>query len=177
MGSHILTSEQNLLPQGKPQIGVCHGFLNKEDGRNTYLFSQIQTDDNCIVLLGHDHVPYEPVVYKNTTIFRIGAFVRGIRNDSELRIPQMLRIGVKDNGTFVTKTYDIECKHFSLIFKEKTVKKDKSNDYQSITDQIKMSANKEMTLIEAVRAVSTEVTAVYIGEVLNNLKTNKENKK
>lgn len=180
-GNHVLkaiTAGQPIEDEGKSQICLAHGFLNKEDGRNTFLFDQIRTDDNCVICLGHDHVQYEDVVYKNSVIYRIGAFVRGIRNDSEQRIPQMLRIRVKDDGSFATKLYPIRCRDPKLIFKEKSVKAQGGNaaSYDDIINMIKTSVAEEQTLVQALRVVTTPRTVDYIDNILQDIKTKKESK-
>jgi predicted phosphodiesterase len=172
---HILTNRPAIVNAGKPQIGIYHGFLNKEDGLNTFLYDQIQTDDQCIVCLGHDHVEYEPVPYRNTTIFRIGALIRAIRNDSEKRIPKMLRIRITDKGTIATKLYDVECKSCELIFKEKMAKADPVT-YTDVINQIKGVTNKDMTLEEALPLVASAETSAYLVGVLRDLETVRESK-
>ena len=162
---------------GLPQLGIFHGFLNQEDGPNTFLFEDVPTEDPCVICLGHDHVQYEPVAYHNSVIYRIGALVRGIRNDSEIRTPQILRIKLKKDNTWITKLYDVPCIDSSLIFKEKKGKADKiQNDYQGIIDQIKAASAEDISLIQAVSMVSTEETVEYIREVLTETKNIRESK-
>lgn len=162
---------------GLPQLGIFHGFLNQEDGSNTFLFEDVPTEDPCVICLGHDHVQYEPVAYHNSVIYRIGALVRGIRNDSEIRTPQILRIKLKKDNTWITKLYDVPCVDPSLIFKEKKGKADKiQNDYQGIIDQIKAASAEDISLIQAVSMVSTEETVEYIREVLTETKNIRESK-
>lgn len=160
-----------------PQLGLFHGFLNKEDGPNTFLFEDV-CDDNCAICLGHDHVPYEPIKYKNSVIFRIGSMVRAIRNDSEDRIPQLLRLRLKSDGKWAFKAYDIPCISPDLIFKEKKVKaiKNQDDNYAQIIEQMKMVSEKEITLVDAVKMVAKEDTVEYIKEVLNDVSNIKESK-
>lgn len=163
--------------EGIPQLGIFHGFLNKEDGMNTFLFEDVPQNDPCIICLGHDHVQYEPVIYHNSVIHRIGALVRGIRNDSEIRTPQILRIKLKKDNTWITKLYDVPCIDPSLIFREKKAKADKKdNDYQGIIDQIKAASSEDISLIQAVGMVATPETVEYIKEVLVDVKNLRESK-
>jgi len=106
-------------PLGVPQITVFHGFLNQDDGIYTFNYQDIMTDDNCLVLLGHDHTPYEDVQYRNTTIIRPGSFVRGVRQDSNMRIPVVVRIETTPTG-FSHTYFDIKAAvPIELAFKPK----------------------------------------------------------
>lgn len=159
-----------MVDSGIPQIGLFHGFLNKEDGPNTFLFTDVPQNDPCAILLGHDHVPYAPVPYNDSVIYRIGAAVRGIRNDSELRNPQILRLKLKSNNEWATKLYDIPCIDPRLIFKEKKVRPDKSgNDYQAVIDQIRAASAEELTFEKAISMVADTETSLYLKSVLNDV--------
>lgn len=175
-GSHILTNLPTIVDAGKPQIGLYHGFLNKEDGVNTFLFEQIQTQDPCYILLGHDHVTYNPVQYKNSLIFRNGSFARGIRADESNRIPQAMRIRVKPDGTIHHKMYDIPCKPAELIFKTKKVKADKVNSYDAIIQQIRDVADLDLTFEKAVRLVASNETALYLDSVKYDVESKRDSK-
>jgi len=175
---HILTSQTPVVYNDKPQIVVFHGFLNQQDGRNTFSFGDIQADSEALVLLGHDHVHYEDVRYKSTTIKRIGSFTRGIRNDDQMRIPQMLRIRV-NNGKIATKLYPIKCKSPENLFKTKKVKpvQDTSgNNYSAIIEQIRKSTSKELALEEAFALICDDNTLGFIKEKLMDIKNKKLNK-
>lgn len=163
---------------GLPQLGVFHGFLNKEDGINTFLFEDVPQNDRCCICLGHDHVPYEPIKYNNSVIYRTGAMVRAIRNDSEDRIPQLLRIRLTDKGTWATKLYDIPCKDSSLIFKTKKAKavKRDSGDYSQIIEQIRQVSEKEITFMSAIEMVANSETADYVRDVYNTVQSTAESK-
>lgn len=117
------------------------------------------------------------MTYHNSVIYRIGALVRGIRNDSEIRTPQILRIKLKKDNTWITKLYDVPCTDPSLIFREKKAKADKKdNDYQGIIDQIKAASSEDISLIQAVGMVAIPETVEYIKEVLVDVKNLRESK-
>lgn len=172
-----ITNQRPMQDCGIPQIGLFHGFLNKEDGPNTFLFTDVPQEDKCIICLGHDHVPYTPVIYHNSTIFRIGSLVRAIRNDDELRTPQLLRIRLKSDGNWTTKLYDVPCTDASLIFKEKKAKKDNiERDYTELLDNLKNTQAKDMTLVEALRLVTTPETVAFMEDILNEVNNTKASK-
>lgn len=161
MGSH-----------GMPQLGLYHGFLNDNtDKDNKFMFTDIDHDDKSIIFLGHDHVPYEPLAYKNAVIHRPGAMVRAIRNDSEDRIPQLVRFKynfTKDKWVF--QYIDIPCADPSLIFKTKKAKvKRDEESYADIINQIKNAAAEDMSLMKALNLVTTKEVCDYCENILDEL--------
>lgn len=164
----ILTSELPLTTKDKPQILIRHGFLNKEDGLNTVMLDSIQADSESVVLLGHDHVEYDPLVYKGATIYRPGSASRGIRNDSALRIPKLLYIVVED-GKIRVESYEIEtAKQVELIFKDKQNKLQKTSisSYEDIINQIKGATKTQENLQECLKMVTDDAAIAYIDNAI-----------
>lgn len=176
-GERVRIINQRLIKdEGIPTIILYHGFLNKEDGPNTFLFEDIPQNDYTVVCLGHDHVEYEPVQFANSTIYRIGALVRAIRNDSEQRIPKLLRIRLRD-GKFYTKLYEIPCAESALIFKSKKLKAEKSLDsYDDLIKQLADSGSSDMDLFDALNLVTDSETVTYLKDVLDRLENKHFNK-
>ena len=176
-----LTNKLPIVDKGHAQLVLFHGFLNKEDGRCTFNFTDIQTDDPCLIVLGHDHVTYDPIKYKNSTILRFGSFCRGIRIDEHLRIPQMARVRF-EGSRFVYKLYNIPCRDASLIFKEKAARLQQvvqGGSYSEIIEQMKKSAEeKEVSLSQLFRQVTAEDEVLSFLEdslnEFNNAKTIKQ---
>lgn len=169
----FLTAELPLKNVGKPQLVIYHGFLNKEDGKNTVLLQDLQTTDNTLVLLGHDHVVYDEVQFGTVKVLRPGSFLRGIRNGDSDRIPQLVHI--KCNG----KEFKYRCvsiktaRDASEIFKTKKdemTKAQRAESYQSVIDAIKLATSKDISFTEAINTVADEETAVYIKQILNECK-------
>lgn len=172
----VLTSRLPLLDREKPQILLFHGFLNQEDGLCTLRFQDLSCDTESLVLLGHDHVPYQDETYKGSTIVRAGSFTRGVRNDSAERIPQALLIEVRD-GRIFHSYHDIEtAKQVEFLFKSKQNKVEKTDiSYSSIIEQIKGASKSKDNLSEALKLVTDDMTVSYIEESINeyNLKNQK----
>lgn len=163
-----------LIPRSKPQIALGHGFLNQEDGLNTVYFQDIQSDDYNLIILGHDHMPYAPIPYRNTTILRPGSFARGIRTDSADRIPVMIHIRIHD-GKPQYRELPIEvAKPVELLFREKVFKVTKSEvSYESLIEQMKRTSSDDTSLENLLKMVADEETVQYISEHLNEISLNK----
>jgi DNA repair exonuclease SbcCD nuclease subunit len=154
-------------PSGKPILNLYHGFLNQEDGLNTFELTDIFSDTNNIVVLGHDHTPHEPTHYKNTTVYRPGSFVRAIRNDSSARVPEALHIEFENNKP-VVKTIPIEvAKPVELLFKHKVLLQQKTtvSSYSEIVEMLK-NEKKGVSLFEALQQVSEPEIIAYIKQIL-----------
>lgn len=175
----VLTSEKPMINRGKPQIGMFHGFLNILDGKNTVLFSDIAVTDQTLVLLGHDHTEYEDLVMGPVTVIRPGSLIRGTRQDTNLRVPNMVRIRLKDDGTFITKKIPIEsARDCAEIFKTKKVtlgKVEKLQNYDKIIEHIKNASAGDMSLQEGLKVVTTPDVCNYIQNLVDdrNLKNTK----
>ena len=175
LGDVIVTGTLPIKTEGKFHIALYHGFLNQEDGRNTLHFDDIQTEDQTYVLLGHDHVEYEPVQYKeNVKIFRPGSFLRGIRQDAQYRNPQMLHIRVTDKLQY--KLVPIKCRDFSEIFKTKEAKitqSQKHSSYEDIINQIRNAAQGDLTFEQAISQVGDPEVVEFTKQLL--MQANQEN--
>lgn len=166
---HILTSQVPLTSKGKPQVCIFHGFLNIEDGRNTFRFTDIDTDDRCLVMLGHDHSVYDPIEYRNTTILRAGSFLRDSRQESSFRIPNMIEVTI-DNGSVIYNLVPIKCRSSESIFKEKEVQVKLTYDFNTIIDQLKNTTTGDLTLNQALqKVVPKEHQNRIIGYIMNLL--------
>lgn len=179
LGNVFLTGQLPVKTRGKFQIVVYHGFLNQEDGRNTLHFDDIQTEDNTYVLLGHDHVEYEPVQYKeNIKIFRPGSLLRGIRQDAQYRNPQMLHIRV--NGKLQYKMVPIKCRDFSEIFKTKEAKvtqSQKHSTYEDIINQIRNAAQGDLSFEQAISQVADPEVVEFSKRLLTQANQENSNKR
>lgn len=175
---HVLTGELPLKTYGMPQVAMFHGFLNVEDGKNTVKFSDLDTKDSVVLVLGHDHTVYEPVKFGNVEIVRPGSFLRGIRLDEQHRIPKLVHISVGD-GMIEYNLVDILCRDAAEIFttKQATIsKRDKEESYDDIINQIRNSKQSEMTLMSALGVVTTPDVVLYLKNILEEAYSEKENK-
>ena len=85
--SCVLTPDKSLINRDKPQILVYHGFLNVKDGKHTLYpedFAGVTTP--TLILLGHDHVKYDPVRVGSVEIHRPGSLFRNRRDTSSDRV-------------------------------------------------------------------------------------------
>lgn len=167
----VVTAQRPLLnhPSNKPQINLWHGFLNQEDGLSTFMLDDIISDTNNIVILGHDHIPYDPVNYKNTVVYRPGSFCRAIRNDSSDRIPQALKI-TSEGGTFRVEEVAIAtAKPVELLFKVKPALQEKTS-IDSYTDIVELLKNdkKGVSIYDALNQVTNQATVEHIRLILND---------
>lgn len=173
----ILTSHVPVVTRNKPQIVIFHGFLNQDDGRNTFRFTDLQSTDNTLVLLGHDHCVYDDIRFKdNIKIVRPGSFLRGERADAQNRIPQLVHIVVRD-GKLLTKKVNIKCRASAEIFKTKTLEITKSQQhatYDMIIEQIKNAQSSDMTLEQALSQVADSVVVNYALSLLSEFNINKQ---
>ena len=173
----IITSKLPLKTRNKPQIVINHAFLNIEDGRWTCRFTDLQTTDKTVVLLGHDHVEYEDLkLTEDLKIIRPGSFLRGVRTDTNCRTPKLVHLKVKD-GKILTKKVDIQCRDWEEIFKTKeiTITKAQQRDtYDAIIKSIRESQKADMTFEQAMSSVAPEEVVNYALKVLEevNLENN-----
>lgn len=182
MGEYVLHSQLPLKTIGKPQLVMFHGFLNIDDGKNTVHMSDLQTTDQCLLLLGHDHKVYDPVELGSVRVVRPGSLLRGIRNDDNMRIPKLVHIKVdtecKDR-IFKIKMVPIKCRDAAEIFKTKEVgisKQEEEKSYAAIIDAIKNSKKSEMGLFDALRQFADPDVVLYIKQILEEEIINLENK-
>ena len=175
-----LTGQKPIITRGKPQIVVYHGFLNQEDGRNTLYYTDIQTTDPTYILLGHDHVEYEPLQYtSNVKIFRPGSFLRGIRQDAQYRTPIMVHI--RANGEKLSfKNVPIQCRDFNEIFKTKEAKVTKAqvaDTYDNIISQIRKAQQADLTFDQAVSQVADPDVKEFIMNLHEQAKIDNQHKR
>lgn len=166
-----ITSVKPLETIGKPQIAMFHGFLNVDDGLNSVYFTDLTTQDPCLCLLGHDHVEYEPLLVGTVKVIRPGSFLRGIRNDTNIREPKMVHMRINKDGVkhkLVPITVGRDC---AEIFKTKKVTISKAQQvetYEKIINQIKESQSADMTLKAALELVTTPEVVQFIESVVDS---------
>lgn len=167
----VVTSQRPLLnnEHGKPIINLWHGFLNKEDGLSTFMLEDIISDTNNLIILGHDHIPYEPVMYKNSLIYRPGSFCRAIRNDSADRIPVGLKIHFEDGKPVVEEVPIVVAKQVELLFKNKVATQQKTTveDYTDIVNLLN-TRKKGVTLFDALAQVTNPEIINHIKNILDD---------
>lgn len=179
-GDCVLTSQVPIIDKGKPQIVIRHAFYQvMEDKEWTFYDSDIQTDDQCFILLGHDHTPYPPVTVRNSTIFRIGSFLRQTRDKNSYRTPQLLLIECDSERGLYAKSYDIPSRPAEEIFNAKLAEatQDKHETYESIIAMIQQSANQELTLEQALQQVTDDTTTRYLMNLLQTAQAQQVTKK
>lgn len=99
-GGCVVSCGLPVVDKGKPSLQLYHGFLNREDGLNTFSFSDIaDVYHDCLVLLGHDHQVYSDAEYSDCVrIVRPGSFQRCKRD--ECHVPSVVDISL-DGGRWV----------------------------------------------------------------------------
>lgn len=170
----MISSTLPVRDYSKPLIFIYHGFLNKEDGRSTFRFTDVEpTSSSTYICLGHDHVVYEPLQYTpNVKIFRPGSFLRGIRDDSQYRVPNMLHIRVA-NGKLQQKLVPIKCRDDKEIFRTKEFsisQSQKSSTYEDIINQIRNAQSSEVSFEQALSQVADPETTQFALSLLNKAK-------
>lgn len=164
-GNVVVTNKLPIADRGLNQIVIFHGFLNLEDGRNTFHTSDLTVKtDKVRVFLGHDHTVHEPIVVGNAEIHRIGSFFRMDRTEESNRIPQM---AVIDGDTMeVTYLPITASRSADDVFKVRldTAKEETKCvlTYESLMRHLSGNTQEESTLIEALRQVTDDDTIRYI---------------
>lgn len=170
LGECILTSQKPLITRGKPQICLYHGFLNQDDGNWTFYFQDINTQDPTYILLGHDHVVYDPLQFlPNVKIIRPGSFHRQTRQAEHLRQPVLVHIRIKDGKLQFKRVEIATARPFSEIFtaKETNITKAQQHDsYEDIIKQIRDARVGEMTFTQALQQVAPETIVDYATKLL-----------
>lgn len=162
----VLSSTLPVQNVGKPQIVIYHGFYNVEDGKCTCKTSDvITTQDECVVLLGHDHSVYLVENPRNNVrVYREGSFLRGIRTDDQKRIPNMVCLHV-ENGKIDVRLEPIKCRAASEIFEAKSFSFTPSQtrkSYEDVISKIKDAHNSDLTLESALKQVTTPDVVDYV---------------
>lgn len=172
LGSCYVTSDKCLVNRDKPQILVFHGFLNTKDGKHTlYADDLTGVTTPTLVLLGHDHVEYEPVTIGACTVYRIGSLFRNRRVETSDRNPKMLFIEVSGND-FNTELVSVPCKSVLEIFRETSGKADKSedSDYTELISELSKINGEDIDFMSIINKVANPQVADYIGGMLSAAK-------
>lgn len=182
----IVTNRYPITTVGKPRIMIYHGFLNHDDGRYTFHQDEINTRDQVLCLLGHDHGVYpDTKVYPHgdtsvdVTVIRPGSLLRQTRIDTQFRTPQMVVIDVKD-GKAAYSYVDISCaRPYNEIFDERLTTVSAAQQaatYDMIIESLTKAASQDMSLLDAVGMVA-EPDVVEFVKYLQQEHQNKVNTK
>lgn len=172
VGSCILTPDKSLINREKPQILVYHGFLNVKDGKHTVFVDDLAgVTTPTLVLLGHDHVEYEPVTLGACTVHRIGSLFRNRRVETSDRNPKMLYISVED-GKFRTEVLEVPAKPVTEVFRETVGKSDKvdESDYVALITELKNVNGEDVDLLSVISKIADARVCEYIESMLNESK-------
>lgn len=180
LGECYLSSKKPVQSKDKPQVVIYHGFLNQDDGNNSFYFQDIEPGikNKTYIILGHDHTVYDPLeVSDNVKIFRIGSFTRLSRDEESYRTPQFLHILVKD-GTLKFKNVPITvARPADEIFKAKltnVTKAQQRETYESIISQIREASTTKLTFEQAITQVASEEVSAYIVKRFHETKSNSQ---
>lgn len=180
LGDVIVTNELPVIQRGKPQIVLFHGFLNIDDGKNTFRFQDVSAGvkDNVYICLGHDHCVYDPLqLYNNIKIFRPGSFNRQTRDEESMRTPQILHIKV-DGDKLKYKFVEIAvARPYDEVFnvKLKTVtKSQQKSTYEELISQIRSANVGDLTFEQALKQVADEEICVFANKVLTDFRLNNQ---
>ena len=171
-GEFILTPDKSLINRDKPQILVYHGFLNVKDGKHTvFIDDLVGVTTPTLVLLGHDHVEYEPVTLGACTVYRIGSLFRNRRVETSDRNPKMLYVEVSD-GKFIPEVLEVPAKPATEIFRETVGKSDKveESDYVALISELKRVNGEDVDLLSVVSKIAEARVCEYIESMLNESK-------
>lgn len=172
--SCVLTPDKSLINRDKPQILVYHGFLNVKDGKHTvYVDDLAGVTTPTLVLLGHDHVEYDPVQIGSCMVYRIGSLFRDQRVVTSNRTPKMLYIEV-ENGQFRTELLEVPARSVTDIFRETSgkVTTEVSSDYDTLISEFKNISEEDNDLMSLVSRVADGPVYQYIENLLNSHRIN-----
>lgn len=165
LGDFYLTGQKPIKSVGKPQLVIFHGFLNKDDGLNTFLLSDIESTDNICVCLGHDHIPYPLYETSNVRVIRPGSFIRDTRIPEHMRVPNLVHLHLS-NGTFKFKLVPIKCRDSSEIFVNKIQSsasvKDINDLYGALISNLNKISYEEQSFYGVLSKVATPLIYNYI---------------
>ena len=172
----VITNDHQIKTFGKPQIGMFHGFLNAKDGGYEFMLDELTaTEDPMIILLGHDHVPYEPLQVGNKVVLRPGSLLRSTRTQEHNRTPVLVHI-VINNGEIKYKEVPLRtARDYKEIFKEKQTAVSASeidDQYAAVIERIKEIKGKDETLSSVLDKVCSFDTKMYILECLTEFNKN-----
>lgn len=171
-GEFILTPDKSLINRDKPQILVYHGFLNVKDGKLTVFIDELSgVTTPTLVLLGHDHVEYEPVTLGACTVYRIGSLFRNRRVETSDRNPKMLVVSVEGNK-FNTELVEVPAKPATEVFRETVGKSDKvdESDYVALITELKNVNGEDVDLLSVISKIADARVCEYIESMLNESK-------
>ena len=171
--NEVITFDDSVVTTGRPLsinsplpvLALNHGFLNCDDGLSSFYLQDILTSSNLLLILGHDHVPYDQVCYKNATILRPGSFARAIRNEAADRTPVMVHAYVNESK-FHYKLLPIEvASPVQLLFKPKSTPKKSDLSYDNLINLIRSSVA-EPSLEDSLKLVTTpEITSFILNKL------------
>lgn len=167
-----LTSDKVLLNQDKPQILMFHGFFNVKDGKHSFYMDDLAgVTSPTLVLLGHDHVEYDPVQIGSVTIYRIGSLFRNRRVTTSDRAPKLLDIRVTPSG-FEVDLVEVPARTASEIFREVSGKASVSadSDYTALVSELSNSTQGSESFMDVVSRVGSPEVASYLQELLEGAK-------
>lgn len=173
----FITSDKCLVNRDKPQILMYHGFLNIKDGKHTVTVEDLSgVTTPTVVLLGHDHVEYEPVSLGAVTVYRIGSLFRNRRVETSDRSPKLLEITVSE-GRISTKLVEVPAKDVNTIFREVVGKssKDEIRDYESVMAGLRTVSSDKQDFSSVVEEVASPKIAEYLGTLVQNYKVSHVN--
>lgn len=153
-----------------PWIAVYHGFLNIEDGRNTFRSDMVKTTAPGVVLLGHDHKEYEDIDFGTYKVVRPGSFFRMDRVEESMRTPKVVSLEFVD-GKWVVGHIPIQAARCcDDIFTEKVGVKVEgcTQSYLDLLMSIKNGTTSEEGFVELLRDVADYETIEYVKEILQS---------
>jgi hypothetical protein len=123
------------------------------------------------VLLGHDHVEYEPVTLGACTVHRIGSLFRNRRVETSDRNPKMLVVSVEGNK-FNTELVEVPAKPVTEVFRETVGKSDKvdESDYVALITELKNVNGEDVDLLSVISKIADTRVCEYIESMLNESK-------
>lgn len=154
---------------GMRQIAVRHAFLNIPDGVWSISFNEMETLDECLLLLGHDHSEHDDVEYGNVKVIRPGSFGRVKRGDENKRNPQIVVIDTKDLS--YEKIRIETARDHTMIFKvdSTTVAKENKTEvvgYDELIKRISCMKSETITFEECLEKAGDEEVVSFVKSLL-----------
>lgn len=172
----LITNLADDMGTDTPTIGLFHGFLNQEDGRNTFRSSCIG-NANGIVLLGHDHSVHKDLKVNNMVIVRPGSFSRIDRTEESMRTPNMVVIEFDEVSQTIKHEYVpiAVAKDSEDIFKTKIDHAKTTNglSYMGLLLSLNNKKENDDDLITLLGNCASYKVVGYVQEILSNKLTKK----
>lgn len=178
-GDCLVTNEIP-IPQvsAKPVLFLYHGFLDISDGKFSISSELLRaTQVPTLVLLGHDHVMYEPLQIGWSTVLRPGSLLRDRRIEASYRQPYLYDIAVLDGG-FSYNLIEIPARPFTDIFRERSSSESVSEvendgvDYDRLVMELQHSFESNSESFEdIVSRIADPQCASYILDTLHQFKS------